>query len=97
MNTELKKQFRKDNPQTIGETDSHFDLSNYNDWLENKYFELLKQNQEMREMLSIILPMFTELDAEFGKDNPRENEWTEKEIQTIQRISDFLESTEVKP
>jgi hypothetical protein len=32
----FEEQFRKDNPQTIGETDKHFDLDNYKYWLENK-------------------------------------------------------------
>jgi hypothetical protein len=32
----FEEQFRKDNPQTIGETDKHFDLNNYKDWLEMK-------------------------------------------------------------
>ena len=32
----FEEQFRKDNPQTIGETDKHFDLDNYKDWLEKK-------------------------------------------------------------
>jgi len=30
-------EFRKDHPETIGETDSQFDLDNYCDWLEKKY------------------------------------------------------------
>jgi len=30
----FESQFRKDNPQTIGETDNLFDLDNYKDWLE---------------------------------------------------------------
>lgn len=34
--TELRKQFKKDHPETIGETDSAFDNSNYIDWLEKK-------------------------------------------------------------
>jgi hypothetical protein len=32
----FEKQFREENPQTIGETDRHFDLDNYKDWLESK-------------------------------------------------------------
>ena len=31
-----EEQFRKDKPDTIGETDKHFDLDNYKDWLESK-------------------------------------------------------------
>lgn len=32
----FEKEFRLENPQTVGETDSHFDLDNYKDWLEDK-------------------------------------------------------------
>lgn len=32
----FEEQFRKENPQTIGETDKCFDLENYKDWLESK-------------------------------------------------------------
>ena len=32
----FEEQFRKECPQTIGETDQHFDLDNYRDWLEEK-------------------------------------------------------------
>lgn len=52
--------------------------------------ELRKENEEMKAMLEIILPMFTELDSQFGKGNPPERQWSEVEIQTIQKISDFL-------
>jgi len=31
-----EKEFREENPQTINETDKHFDLDNYKDWLETK-------------------------------------------------------------
>lgn len=31
-----EKQFRRDKPETTGETDKHFDLSNYTEWLEEK-------------------------------------------------------------
>lgn len=41
----FEKQFRKENPQTIGETDSHFDLSNYVDWLEEKLTDLSFSNK----------------------------------------------------
>ena len=33
---EFEEQFRKEKPETIGETDSHFDLDKYKDWLEKK-------------------------------------------------------------
>jgi len=37
MNEELYQQFKKDHPETIGETDKEFDTHNYLEWLENKY------------------------------------------------------------
>lgn len=36
MYYQFEQQFRKEMPQTVGETDSHFDLDNYKDWLEQK-------------------------------------------------------------
>lgn len=45
MNYKFEQEFRKDNPQTIGETDKHFDLDNYKDWLESKLSEALKPHQ----------------------------------------------------
>jgi len=44
--TELRKQFKKEHPETIGETDKAFDDSNYIDWLEAKV-EALKQGQSL--------------------------------------------------
>ena len=32
----FEKEFRKEKPETIGETDKRFDLDNYKDWLESK-------------------------------------------------------------
>lgn len=46
-----EKQFRKDNPQTIGETDSIFDLDNYKDWLEEKLEENRNTLQEVLDLL----------------------------------------------
>ncbi|WP_088656031.1 hypothetical protein [Geofilum rhodophaeum] len=36
---QFEKQFRLENPQTIGEEDSVFDLENYKDWLEQKLIQ----------------------------------------------------------
>ena len=46
-----KKEFKQDHPETIGETDSHYDLSNYVDWLDKKYNELQKENEELKQQL----------------------------------------------
>ena len=35
----FEKEFRADNPQTIGENDKEFDNANYIEWLENKLME----------------------------------------------------------
>lgn len=40
------KEFREAHPETIGETDSHFDVSNYADWLENRLEELERKAWE---------------------------------------------------
>ena len=46
-----EEQFRAENPQTIGETDQQFDLSNYKDWLERKLEgaikKLIENNEDM--------------------------------------------------
>lgn len=42
----FEKQFREENPQTIGETDKHFDLDNYKDWLENKMSRVVEITEE---------------------------------------------------
>lgn len=42
-----EKQFRKEKPETIGETDQHFDLDNYKDWLESKLDEAYKLLNEL--------------------------------------------------
>lgn len=42
-----EKQFRKENPQTIGETDAIFDLNNYKDWLEERLENYLEVFQDI--------------------------------------------------
>lgn len=39
----FEEEFRLDHPETVGETDSHFDLDNYKDWLEAQLIEARKQ------------------------------------------------------
>ena len=38
-----EQEFRIDKPETVGETDNHFDLDNYKDWLEEQLTECRKQ------------------------------------------------------
>lgn len=43
MRYTFEEEFRLDHPETVGETDSHFDLDNYKDWLETQLAEARKQ------------------------------------------------------
>lgn len=43
MRYTFEEEFRLDHPETVGETDSHFDLDNYKDWLEAQLIEARKQ------------------------------------------------------
>ena len=43
MRYTFEEEFRLDHPETVGETDSHFDLGNYKDWLEAQLIEARKQ------------------------------------------------------
>lgn len=43
MRYTFEEEFRLDRPETVGETDSHFDLDNYKDWLEAQLIEARKQ------------------------------------------------------
>jgi hypothetical protein len=45
---QFEKQFREEMPETLGETDSHFDLDNYKDWLEQK---LIASNVALSELV----------------------------------------------
>jgi hypothetical protein len=38
-----EQEFRIDKPETDGETDKHFDLDNYKDWLEEQLTDCRKQ------------------------------------------------------
>ncbi len=51
MPTELYKEFKKENHQTIGEKDKEFDQSNYIDWLEDK-LSALKYQSSIDESIS---------------------------------------------
>ena len=43
MRYTFEEEFRLDHPETVGETDRHFDLNNYKDWLEVQLIEARKQ------------------------------------------------------
>ena len=43
MRYTFEEEFRLDHPETVGETDRHFDLDNYKDWLEAQLIEVRKQ------------------------------------------------------
>ncbi len=54
----FEKQFREDNPQTVGETDKHFDLDNYKDWLDNQHENILEQRDKLVEALQNTTIMY---------------------------------------
>ncbi len=49
-----EKEFREENPQTIGETDQQFDLDNYKDWLEKKLEVVDEKNRLIRKWVNIM-------------------------------------------
>jgi len=49
-----EKQFREDNPQTVGEQDPIFDLDNYKDWLEEKLEQNLEAIEEICDDLDSV-------------------------------------------
>lgn len=51
----FKKQFKEAHPETIGETDSHYDKSNYIDWIDKEYAQLQAEKEELLEALERIL------------------------------------------
>lgn len=57
MGFKYEKQFRKENPQTIGETDSIFDLDNYKDWLEEKMEDYLEFFQDIFDDTEVFLEL----------------------------------------
>lgn len=43
MRYTFEEEFRLDHPETVGETDRHYDLDNYKDWLEAQLIEARKR------------------------------------------------------
>lgn len=52
MKWKFEEEFRRDKPETISETDSHFDLDNYKDWLEAKLTEA-RSSRVYRRMVAL--------------------------------------------
>ena len=50
----FEKEFRKDHPETIGETDHTFDLLNYSEWLENKIERIEKLLEEWKDCSTAV-------------------------------------------
>ena len=66
---EFKKKFKEAQPETICETDSHFDKSNYIAWIDKEYAQLQAEKKELLEALEIFIEQnthtFTSHDYEF--------------------------------
>lgn len=58
----FENEFRKEKPETIGETDKYFDLDNYTEWLESK---LKKSNDCIETLLDAIEFVATEHNANY--------------------------------
>jgi len=80
-----EQEFRIDKPETVGETDRHFDLYNYKDWLEGQLTDCRKQ-------LSIHVVGRSELLIDFFKwlNTYEELQYTEKGIRFY--VGEYLKS-----
>jgi hypothetical protein len=67
--TKLREQFKKDHPETIGETDSAFDNSNYIEWLEAELTAAQKttNNSDYAKCSDAILELFGYLQGNVTK------------------------------
>lgn len=59
--------------------------------LEQQIEKLEADKAELLQALEIFFPMFTELDSEFGIENPHPRKWTEMEIATVQKLFDLIQ------
>lgn len=59
-----EKQFRKYNPQTIGETETAFDYGNYIDWLDEQHSQLLKQRDELQACKNSAMKIMCNIDLQ---------------------------------
>ena len=63
MDWKFEKEFREAHPETIGETDKHFDLDNYKDWLEQQLVnknDLLQRVSQQSELACELLSKISE-------------------------------------
>ena len=60
-------------------------------YAESETAQLQAEKAELLKALEIFFPMFTELDSEFGIENPHPRKWTETEIATVQKLFDLIQ------
>lgn len=73
MRYTFEEEFRLDRPETAGETNGHFDLNNYKDWLEAQLIEARKQLAlyNVVEQSKQLPPIYNPCSG-CGADNPNE-------------------------
>lgn len=89
----FEKEFRNDNPQTIGETDSHFDLHNYNEWLESKHEQLHSELEKAKELLKELIPMAEDAYKGYVKGGSVHQEMLKEDRDLISKATTFLEGS----
>ena len=62
-NRKLVLEFRKENPETIGETDTTFDYGNYIDFLEKELIEVRAQANEPEEAVGLLNDLIMQNDT----------------------------------
>lgn len=73
-----EKEFRQAKPETIGETDHHFDSVNYYEWLESKLSEAEKQRDELLDGIKKVYDAGYSGITNVGIANYAEREWDAK-------------------
>lgn len=97
MENELRKQFKIDRPETVGETEIAFDNINYIEWLEKKYLEeQLKQPVKTLEEVGLSYNENNGLGVVFGKDLDyiKLHKWTPDQLRAI---ANHIEQTNKTP
>lgn len=82
---EFKKQFKEAYPETIGETDSHFDKSNYIDWIDKEYAQLKADKAELLELMEELHGMFSDNPDMMGEYAELYKNKTERIIQKMKQ------------
>lgn len=89
---QFEQEFRLDHPETIGETDTHFDLDNYKDWLEKQLAETRKQLSlfGVNRSNAIDYKKGFELAMSYIEELTSEGDLVEEQMNKWDKLQDFL-------